>query len=278
MHEQRPEQDAQQQESQWESHLEQRLQTYYGPPLKEQPLAQAAWQNLQQKLGSQQQPPEQNDWKHLFRRRSSEPVPEYVRTAFMHVAYEARIHHPLPALYCSFKKGVEPTVYTVPGVKPRLYLILPSSAMTGMDEAGLDTLLATGLARHRLTLRWPAPLLYVLCLSPALLGLLLLVFCRGLYLMLGFVLFVLLFLLSWLLLKRLRRNVYLSADALAVQWLGRVRICQGLHRLADYQRVLFTVSAHNRWKKWSTPSLTERIERVCGTHVGVYDERLTLVR
>lgn len=278
MHGQRPEQDAQrQQRPQQESQLEQQLQAYYGPTLKEQPLAQSAWQHLQRELGPQQQPRKQVDWKHLFRRRKSEPVPEYARMAFMRIVDEAGVLHPVPALHCSFKKGVEPIAYTALGLKPRLCLVLPS-ATTTIDGAVLDTLLATGLARHRLTLRWPTPLWHVLCLCPALLGLLLFVFYRGLYLMLGFILLVLLFLLSWLLLKLLRRHVCLAGDAMAVQWLGRARICQGLHGLADYQRVLSIPSDRRGWRKWGTPSVAERIERVCGTRIAIDDERLTLVR
>lgn len=278
MSEQRPEQEAQQQESQWGQQVQQRLHAYYGPNLKEQLLASSAWHDLQRKLGPQQQPHKHTSWKHLFRRRGREAVPEYVRTAFMLVAYAAGIPHPLPALQCSFKKGAEPSIYTALGVKSRLCLILPPSAMMSIDGAILDTLLATGLARYRLTLRGPALLLHMLCFSPALLSLLLLTFSKGRYLVLVLVLVVLLLLLSWLLLKRLRRNICLSGDAMAVRWFGRERICQGLHGLADYQRMPFKPSKRNKLGKWSMPSLAERIERVCGAGIALEDERLTLVR
>lgn len=274
----RPKQDARPQEGQWESRLEQRLKTYYGPPLREHLLAQSTWQNLRSKLGQQQRPAKQVDWKHLFRRSKREPVPEYVRAAFMGVVYEARVAHPLPVLWCSFKKRVEPAVYSVPGLRPFLHLVLPEEARDGIDEAVLDTLLATGLARYRLTLQWPAPILHVLCFCPALASLLFLMFCRGLYLLLAMVLTVLLFLLSWMLWRWLRRNICLSGDVLAVQWLGRGPICQGLHGLADYQRMLAIPLARNRRRKWGVPSLAERIERICGTGIAMENEHLTLVR
>src|SRR5690242_14808046 len=120
MNEQYPEQDAQLQGGQWESSLEQRLHAYYGPPLRERLLAQPTWQKLHHKLGQQQRPHRKIDWKHRFRRRRNEPVPEYIRTAFMQVVYEARIPYMLPALRCSFKKRAEPSLYIAPGVKPYL--------------------------------------------------------------------------------------------------------------------------------------------------------------
>jgi hypothetical protein len=61
------------------------------------------------------------------------------------------------------------------------------------------------------------------------------------------------------------------ADELMVRWLGRSRVCQGLHILAGRRRT-------HRYRVWGEPSLDERIERVCGTRVEIEDERLTLVR
>ncbi len=292
MYEPQPEQDVQRQAMQQEPQLEQRLSTYYGPLLKEQPLAQTAWHDLQRKLGPQPRARKPIAWKHLLRRRKRQPVPEYIRNAFMHVAYEARMVHSLPTLQCGFKPGATPAVHVPFRLKPCICLTLPSSAMAEIEEAVLDTLLATGLARHKLSIRWSALLRQVLCLSPALLSLLLPIFCKGSYLVLGIVLMVPLFALSWALLSRQRRYVCLSADALAVLWLGRERICQGLHGLVNYQRVSTPVRSGGRGRpknpgihrrlgtgsEWSVPSLEERIERVCGVHSTVYDERLTLVR
>lgn len=277
MYEHQPEQDVQRQVTARETQLEQRLHAYYGPVIKEQPLARASWHDVQRKLGSQQQPYKRIDWKHLFRRRGEQPIPEYVRAAFVRVSYETRLLHPLPTLQCAFKPGAPPVAHMPFRLKPYICLTLPSSVSTEIEGAVLDTLLATALARHRLSWRGSALVMYLTCLSPALLGLLVLSFYRGPYLLVSMVLLVLLFLLAMLVLSRFHKHICLSGDALAVLWLGRERVCQGLHGLVNYQRM----PDHDRWwrwERWRTPSLAERIERVCSTHSTIYDERLTLVR
>jgi hypothetical protein len=59
-------------------------------------------------------------------------------------------------------------------------------------------------------------------------------------------------------------------DRIAVQWLGRERVCQGLHLLAEHGQP-------RRRPGWGEPSLAERIARVCGTPVTTKEKRLTLV-
>ena len=71
------------------------------------------------------------------------------------------------------------------------------------------------------------------------------------------------FLLAW---QRI-----LQADMLVVHWLGRSRMCHGLHALANYSSTPYR-------RQWSEPSLAERIERVCGPRIEANDERLTMVR
>lgn len=295
MYEQPPEQAPQPQTIQQEPQLEQRLSTYYGPLLEEQPLAQTAWHDLQRKLGPQPRVRNHGTWKHLLRRRKSSLVPEYVSSAYRHVAYEARMVHPLPTLQCAFKPGATPVVHVPIRLKPSIRLTLPAIVMIEIDGAVMDTLLATGLARYTLSVRWSTLFRQALCLCPAVLSLLLPFFCKGPYLIAGIVLMLPLIALSWVLLNQLRRHVCLAADALAVLWLGRERICQGLHGLVDYQRVSTPVRSgrrgrlrrpgrqgrSGRWvsgNEWSAPSLAERIERVCSEHSTIFDEHLTLVR
>jgi hypothetical protein len=277
-----PEQDAQRQMVWQELQLDERLSSFYGPLLKEQPLAQTTWTDMQRKLGPQPRARNRQAWKHLLRRRKRQPIPEYIRGAYMHITYAARMSHPLPALQCAFKPEAVPDVHVPVRLKPSIHVTLPS-AVTEIDGAILDTLLATGLARHKLSVHWSSLCVQILCLCPAVLSMFLLYFCKGLYLIPAVALILSFFLLSWLLMRRLKRHLCLSADALAVLWLGRERICRGLHGLAGHQRV----TRHGRLRRrvrmsrvsgWSLPSLEERIEHVCGVQSTVYDERLTLVR
>jgi hypothetical protein len=72
---------------------------------------------------------------------------------------------------------------------------------------------------------------------------------------------------GWL---RQARTIAFQADTLVVYWLGRNQVCRGLHALAERSR------APQR-RRWGEPSLSERIERVCGAPVEATDDQLTLV-
>jgi hypothetical protein len=140
-----------------------------------------------------------------------------------------------------------------------------------MEQAELDVLLATGLARS-ICVRKRAYTLGRLLLASVVLiasiGLILfwmhhlplvgLPFALALYAS-----------VAWLW-HRQARSIAFDADTLITDGLGRTRVCRGLHALADRSRA-------PRRSHWSEPSLAERIERVCGPRVEVKDNQLTLV-
>ncbi len=70
--------------------------------------------------------------------------------------------------------------------------------------------------------------------------------------------------------QRQARAIVFQADTLVVRWLGRSQVCRGLHSLAVRSR-------RTKQRRWGEPSLSERIERVCGTAVEARDDQLTLV-
>jgi hypothetical protein len=76
-----------------------------------------------------------------------------------------------------------------------------------------------------------------------------------------------LFMWAW---HRQARAIAFQADTLVVRWLGRGQVCRGLHSLAERSR-------RPKQRRWGEPSLSERIERVCGTPVEARDDQLTLV-
>jgi hypothetical protein len=66
------------------------------------------------------------------------------------------------------------------------------------------------------------------------------------------------------------RTQAFRGDLQAVQWLGRERVCRGLHLLAGHGHP-------RRCPTWGEPPLTERIARICGSSVKTKDKHLTLV-
>jgi len=140
-----------------------------------------------------------------------------------------------------------------------------------MGQAELDVLLATGLARCVAT-RKPAYRPGQLLLAG-----LLLIACVVFILfwihhlpLVGFPVTLLLCACVTWLWHIQARSLAFYADRLMVQWLGRSRACSGLHALADRSRT-------PERKRWSEPSLEERIERVCGSGVESKSNQLTLV-
>lgn len=250
--------------------LEERLSAYYGPVLKEQPLSQTAWQSLQQRL-SPQQPTRRVNWKHLFRRRQQRFVPYYIQQSFERVAFDAHYAYMPSMLHCSFHDRIHEPALRLPLLpRKRFSLLLPLSAIDTMDRSALETLLATGLARSRFTLRRGYIGKRALYSSPIIVSclLLLLLWTHG---FIGIPIAILCWIVSWVLLNTQKYKMILECDVRAVQWLGRERICQGLHALADSSRTPYR-------RRWSEPALAERIEHICGTRVAANNDRLTLVR
>jgi hypothetical protein len=253
--------------------LEQRLKAYYGPQLREQPLSQASWQHLRLRLGVQEGTRQRRHfhWR-LPRRRSRAYVPTSIREAFARITYEARIPSPLSMLRCSLGPHIhEPAVHGSWLGKRKIRLLLPLNAATSMGQAELDVLLATGLARS-IGARKPRYTLGRLLLAG-----MALVACLTFILfwihhlpLVGLPIAILLCASVTWLLHTQARSLAFHADTLIVSWLGRSRVCSGLHALADRSR-------KPGRSRWSEPSLAERIERVCGTRVETRSNQLTLV-
>ncbi|MBV9259121.1 MAG: hypothetical protein JO215_13990, partial [Ktedonobacteraceae bacterium] len=133
--------------------LEQRLVAYYGPRLREQPLSQNSWHQLRRKL-KQSARRRAHLGRHIRHYRSGvvrQPVPEYVRTAFNRVAYDAHVSYTSSVLLCTFKRRVRtPSVHASFYGKQPIRLILPVDTERSLPLSGLNVLLATGVARYQL--------------------------------------------------------------------------------------------------------------------------------
>ncbi len=261
------------QQNSHEEDLDRRLTAYYGPPLREQPLPSSEWHKLRQNLGPQKMP-RRKLW-HGLRRpaRNRRAIPAYIQDAFVRVTHEARRSERLSTLRCTFKMRVGgPTVRIAPLWRPLIQLTLPLDAEIHMGQTELDVLLGIGLARllltssrlYRLTLLISTCLILLSCIA--------LVYSWTQHIVLMGILIVIGILTCIIgVLSRQKRAMAFTADALVVNWLGRGRVCQGLHSLANHSRT-------PRHRRWSEPSLTERIERVCATRVESRDNSLTLAR
>src|SRR5579859_8160084 len=130
------------------SDLEQRLRRYYGPQLREQPLSQASWQHVQLQLGAQEGPRRRRRFHRLFAsRRARAYVPASIQEAFARIVSEASIPS-LVTLRCSLQpRRQEPAVRSSWLGKRKIQLLLSLHTLTTMEQAELDVLLATGLAR-----------------------------------------------------------------------------------------------------------------------------------
>ncbi len=252
--------------------LESRLSAYYGPALPEQPLSYAAWQQLRLQL-----PPRPQPRRRLFRRlhfaHRRQHIPASIREAWNTILYDAHCYYPVQMLrYIPLKVGRMPGMRVNLWLRPRLDLFVSSDLQhASRSPVELDVLLATGLARFRLiSKRFPHLDLWFFlsfCLLVSVAALACMLF------RLPLAAAVIVFLCCSLLLLWFRR-IYLlricyQADVLAVHWLGRERICQGLHALARY---------HHSRASWSEPSLASRILRICGTNSELGTQRMTLAR
>ena len=257
--------------------LDERLSTYYGPSLPEQPLPASSWHQLHMQLGQQQRPMRRLAWPrppriHILT-RTRRAVPAYIHEAFLRVAYEARVPLTRSNLLCTFKTRLQSPAVRVSAIgEGKIRLMLPREAGLAMEAPMLDVLLASGMARLHYARKKAYLLNNLLSTGLALLAgaSLILLWLRQLPLE-GLLIAMILWAIAGVLTHVRGRRLALQADALMVQWLGRTRACQGLHMLADHSR-------KPRQRRWGEPSVAERIARVCGTRVSVVDERLTLVR
>jgi hypothetical protein len=186
--------------------------------------------------------------------------------------HEARIQGRSPILRCSLKAvGGVPEVHTSFLGRGMIKLVLPANVAGYMERAMLDVLLASGLARCCYARRLENRLLWVLlAVVVALSFVTLMLWVAYKYSSLVLLIAILFCAIVVGLILLQRRRLVFRADELTVRWLGRSRVCQGLHILAG--------RSPTRRVWWGEPSLAERIKRVCGTRVEVEDERLTLVR
>ena len=253
--------------------LEQRLRAYYGPQLREQPLAQASWQRLRSQLGSQEGTRRRRrlHWR-LARRRSRAYVPTSIQQAFARIVYEARVPATQLLLRCSVgPRTHEPAARGSWLGKRKVRLRLPLNALMTMGQAELDVLLAAGLARS-ISARKPTYTLgRLLLVGVLLIACLTLILLWMHHIPLTGLPVALLLIASVAWLWHIQaRSLAFHADTLIVLWLGRSHACSGLHALADRSRT-------PRRGRWGEPSLAERIKRVCGARVETRSKQLTLV-
>lgn len=218
--------------------VEQQLRAYYGPPLPDQPLDPAAWQQLRQRLGvpvgSRRHC--RGRWRLPQRRRAS--VPRELRQALACIAEAAGVPASPPRLRCTFQPHEqEPRVRAWWLGRRTIRLRLPSDAGATLSQAEREVLLATGLARS-LSARRPASMLGRLSVAGmGLLAGLTLIVCWLYQLPLVGVLIALaliaLTVWAW---HRQARAIAFHADTLVVRWLGRGQVCRGLHTLAERSR------------------------------------------
>jgi len=258
--------------------LDQRLRAYYGPQLPPHTLPETTWLQLRDQLGPITA--RRSGSRHLYqmrfprslRVRSAQPAPIVLQEAFEKLLARVQYSRRPPELRCAFKQRASaPQILISPLGRGQISLVLPEKAgWNTLQPAALDVLLAVGLARYASTSRAVflgqrallCTLLLTLVILPVatierrlLWDVLAILACLG-----GAGLF------SWQ-----QRASAFRADRQAVFWLGRERVCQGLHGLTGSGPI---------WQQrlvWHEPTLAERITRVCGTTVNSKDDRLTLV-
>lgn len=256
--------------------IEERLAAYYGPALPPRLLSEDAWSQLRDQLGPQTQWSRQRGLRPrvpgFARARWRGDVPTELREVYGELLMQTRYRVPAPDLRCRFSSSMEqPRVHISPLGRGRISLALPQQSWQTLRAAELEMLLAAGLARCASVSRPLFLLPRVVFTASFLLLLSALPFTgldrRALWILLAaFVCCV----ASGSLLALQQRALAFRGDRQAVQWLGRERVCQGLHLLAEHSRP-------QRRPAWGEPSLAERIARVCCTPLTEKDKRLTLV-
>jgi hypothetical protein len=252
--------------------LERRLRAYYGPALPPHPLSEAAWLSLYDQLGSAHRATPSR-----LRMRATRPgrvrrdqaTSASFDEAFAALLTQIDYRQTRPHLHYrqSARRALPQVRISLIG-RGQLRLLLPQPSLRALE---VEVLLAVGLARYASASRT----LFLFSRTLLTLSLLLVVAalpftmvdrrylwvfcaaCAGCIVGAG--------LISWQ-----ERVLAFRGDRQAVQWLGRERVCQGLHLLAEHGRP-------QRRAMWGEPTLTERITRVCGTSVPMKDDRLTLV-
>jgi len=254
--------------------LEKRLSAYYGSALREHPLSAASWQKLRLQLAAQEEAGRRGHFRWPYpRKRSQADAPPSFHDALARIAYEARLPYMPSMLRCRLTpQAHEPVVRGSWLSRPIIRLLLPVDAVTTMGQDERDVLLATGLARSICTRKPTYTLGRVLLAAVVLLASLTLTLFWMYHLpLIGFSIAMILYIsVAWLLFVQ-ARSIAFRADTLMVLWLGRERVCRGLHAWADRSHAPVR-------RQWGEPSLVERIERVCGTRVEKGENPLTLVR
>jgi hypothetical protein len=253
--------------------IDSRLSAYYGPALPAHPLPEDAWLRLRDQL---QQPTRTRSGRWPLPERLSRPAHQPVPLAFQRMyatlLLQTNYRRPAPTLRVRYRERPLPPRVSAGWLgRGSVNLVLPRADRLALREAELEILLAAGLARCNQAARplallpralFAVSLLLVLAASPFTS-----VDRRAVWIFLAAVACCL---LSGRVLLWQQRLQTFRADRLAVQWLGRERVCQGLHLLAERGRP-------GKRPAWGEPSLAERMARVCGTPLGEKDKRLTLV-
>lgn len=255
--------------------LDERLAAYYGPALPPRPLAESAWIRLRDSLDQtcQVAPRRQSPPRSVFERARSRPVAAPgLRETFVDLLRRIDYRQPSPDLRCHFSaRRTQPCVRGVPLGHRQVCLVLPARTWQLLQTVELEVLLAVGLARALKASRALYLLFRTLCASSVLLALAELPFAGADRRSLGiFCLACACWMVGICLVSLQERALAFQGDLLAVQWLGRERVCQGLHLLAGHR-------CPRRCPSWGEPSLASRIARICGSPVPTKDEHLTLV-
>ena len=263
--------------------LDMRLNTYYGPPLPEQPLSSDSWEALYRQLGQQERgKPRQKrrlNWHGLsgIRRPVTHrtTMPSLVQESLRRVMNEAHWHEAMPQLHCTISsRAREPFLRTTSTLlvgRPAIRVTLPVDAPIRLQGVEVDVLLAAGLARTVLMNRLSERMLRFVLACFVLLSSCLVIYgiAHGKFYP-EFPIAIGMLVIASITWAYRQYRLALLADTIVVNWLGRSRVCDGLHQLAGHER-----RPHRR--RLSEPSLDERIKRVCGTRVAARGKDLTLV-
>ncbi len=255
--------------------LEERLVAYYGPALPPRALPEAAWLQVRDGLEKARRAPRR---RRRARRvgyahsRYNQPVPTALQETFAALLARISYHRPYPILRCDFSpRKITPRVGISPLGHGQIRLALPEQDWHTLHPAEMEVLLTAGLARCSGASRSLFLLPRALFAASLLLAIAALpfttvdrrylwIFCAALACCLA----------GTYLIFRQQRSLAFRGDRQAVEWLGRERVCQGLHLLAEHGHP-------QRRPTWSEPSLAERIARVCGSPVTTKGKSLTLV-
>lgn len=255
--------------------LDERLAAYYGPALPPRPLSEAAWLRLRENLDQACQAAPRRRytrWPSLARARRRPAAPPGLQETFVTLLAQINYRRPSPDLRCHFSsRRVQPRVEVVPLGRGQVHLLLPKQNWWLLREVELEVLLAVGLARAAGASRPLFLFSRALLAASLLLALAALPFTgvdRRYLWIFGFAFACCVAGAGLISLQE--RALAFRGDRQAVQWLGRERVCRGLHLLAEHGRP-------QRRPAWGEPSLAERIARVCGSPVKTKDEHLTLV-